>query len=238
MKDFLVVIVFVIFSTASFTQDCDSIRVSGKVIDTLGLRMFNGMMIFNQTTSEAKYASVDGSFEIYASPGDRIIVKVKSKEKYFLTAKADSQCEQHISIYTDLRQQEFNTVVIYPLKTLEEIKEKREELKRENVLKVTGLQVLKSPITALYERFSKKGKSKQKIAEMEFQDNKEKVLKELLRIYVSYDFVELTEEEFLGFIRYLDIDDAFLKSVNDYTLAVHIKNVLQAYKEDVLNDKD
>lgn len=238
MKQFLILVFSLLWTISLFSQSCDSVHVSGKVVDTLGLRMFSGMLVYNQTKSTIYEAAVDGSFELHANSGDKIIIKVKKNEKYFLTVVPDSSCDQHISIFTDLRQQEFNTVVIYPLKTLDEIKEKRAELKRENVLKVTGVDVLKSPITALYERFSKKGKSKQRIAEMEFQDSKEEVLKELLRVYVSYDFVELSDEEFLGFIRYLDIQDNFLKSVNDYTLAVHIKNVLQAYKEEVLMNKD
>ena len=88
---------------------------------------------------------------------------------------------------------------------------------------VTGIEVLNSPITALYQAFSKKEQSKRKVAEMEFQDDQRAVVKELLRIYVAYDVVKLDEEDFDEFIYFLNVNPDFLRTASEFELIDFIK---------------
>jgi hypothetical protein len=94
---------------------------------------------------------------------------------------------------------------------------------------VTGIEMLNSPITALYQRFSQREQNKQWIAEMEFKDNQIKVLKELLRLYVAYDIVNLSEDEFEDFIKFLNIDENILKTASDMELVTFIKDKYEHY---------
>jgi F0F1-type ATP synthase gamma subunit len=135
-----------------------------------------------------------------------------------------------VDVYISKKPQEFEEVIIYPIKSLQDIKAERERLSMRETRTVTGVNVLQSPITALYERFSKKAQSKQLVAKMEFQDNQEKVLKELLRAYVSYDVVYLNEEHFESFIYFLNMDEYFLRTASDYELIVYIKDKLEHFK--------
>ena len=132
--------------------------------------------------------------------------------------------------YIESKVQEYETVEVYPIKSLEEIKKEREELSKRETRTVTGVSVLQSPITALYERFSKKAQSKRIVAEMEHQDNINSILKELLRVYVSYDVVYLEEEQFEAFVYFLNIDEHFLKTASEYELVTYIKDKLEHYK--------
>jgi hypothetical protein len=56
-----------------------------------------------------------------------------------------------------------------------------------------------------------------------------KVLKELLRVYISYDIVNLDEEEFEDFITFLNIDENFLKTSSEMELVTFIKDKFEHY---------
>jgi hypothetical protein len=121
-------------------------------------------------------------------------------------------------------------MVIKPLKTLSQIKEEREALAMRETRLVTGVDVLQSPITALYQAFSKKEQNKRWIAEQEYKDNKRKIVQELLRLYVASDIIELDEEEFDEFISFLNLNEDFLKTATEMELYLFIKDKYDHYK--------
>jgi hypothetical protein len=57
---------------------------------------------------------------------------------------------------------------------------------------------------------------------MEYKDNQIKVLKELLRLYVAFEIVDLDEDEFENFIGFLNVDENFLKTSSDLELITFI----------------
>jgi hypothetical protein len=121
-------------------------------------------------------------------------------------------------------------VVIVPLKSLNQIREERENLSLRETRQVTGFEILGSPITALYQTFSKKEKNKRWIAEQEFKDNERKVVQELLRLYVAYDIINLTEEEFDNFISFLNINELFLQTATELELISFVKDKFDHFK--------
>ena len=120
--------------------------------------------------------------------------------------------------------QEVPDVIVRPLKTLEQIKEERENLALRETRLVTGVNVLESPITALYQAFSKKEQNKRWIAEQQFKDDQRRIVQELLRLYVAFDIIELTEAEFDAFITFLNIDEQFIKTASEMELILFIKD--------------
>jgi hypothetical protein len=124
---------------------------------------------------------------------------------------------------------QFDEVVVRPLKTLQQIKEERAALSLRETRQVTGIEVLQSPITALYQAFSKREKNKQWISQMEYKDDQRKVLKELLRVYVAYEIVKLDEEEFDSFVEFLNIDEDFLKTASEMELITFIKDKFEHF---------
>jgi hypothetical protein len=113
---------------------------------------------------------------------------------------------------------------VRPLKSLEEIKEEREALAMRETRMVTGIEVMQSPITALYQAFSKKEQNKRWIAEQTYKDDQRKIVKELLRLYVAYDIINLSEDEFDQFISFLNINENFLKTATEMELITFIQD--------------
>ncbi|WP_107038211.1 hypothetical protein [Brumimicrobium mesophilum] len=209
---------------------CEEIYLKGTVKDTAMFQSFYNLMVINVTTQQGVFGRPNGDFSVYVRPGDKIAFSVKGYGKKFLVIPDQSQCSIDTVIYLSPNIQKFEEITIYPVKTLETIKAEREALSLRETRTVTGINVLESPITAIYERFGQTAKSKRFVAEMEHKDNMNLVVKELLRAYVSYDVVHLEEEQFMAFINFLNIDEHFLKTASDYDLIVYIQDKLDHYK--------
>ena len=89
---------------------------------------------------------------------------------------------------------------------------------------VSGISAFESPITALYQAFSKKEKNKRWIAEQEYKDDQNRIVKELLALYVAYDIIELDTDEFDSFMSFLNINENFLKTASEMELVLFVKD--------------
>lgn len=230
MKWSLIILIVSFTMNTIIAQDCDNVLVKGKVVDTLQAQGFYNLMVVNTSTDRGVFGRPNGKFSVYANNGDTIALSTEGYYKTLFIVEADSNCQFLKDFIINGIIQESETVVIYPQKTLKQIKEEREELSMRETRTVTGVNIIQSPITALYERFSKTAKSKRLVAAMEYQDNINAVLKELLRVYVSQDVVALDEKYLEGFINFLNIDEAFLKTATDYELIIFIKGKLDHFE--------
>jgi hypothetical protein len=130
-----------------------------------------------------------------------------------------------------MRENTLNLVTIYPVKDLDQIKKEREGLGQKSTTTTQGAtDAVSSPITFLYERFSQEGRSKAAVAAMENQDRVREVVKDLFRTYVRSGVIDLKEEDFDAFIAYLNISEEYLRTANDYDLAVYIRHRYLTYK--------
>lgn len=221
MRLFLLAIPLLFASFAS--AQCETVLFKGKVHDTLRQQSFYNMMIVNRTTGKGVYGQPNGHFSVYVSNGDSITISVKGYDLINVRIKADQDCRFIRNFIIIGKPFEFEDVVVRPIKSLEQIREEREALVMVETRTVTGLETIQSPITALYQAFSKTERNKRKIEEWKFQDSKREILKELLRTYVAYDVVNLTEEEFDDFIYFLNMDPDFLRTASEWELIEFIK---------------
>jgi len=219
---------FVVISYFSFSQ-CDKVYVSGRVRDTLNPQTFYNLMIIDRASGRGVFGQPDGTFSVYVTAGDKISISTKGYPIYEFIAKPDSNCQYKVLAYIEKLPQEIKEVVIRPLKTLEQIKEERQALSLRETKSVTGIEVLESPITALYQVLSKKEKTKAWIAEQTYKNDQRRVVKELLRVYVAYEIINLSEDEFDDFITFLNVDESFLKTASEMELIVFIKDKFEHF---------
>jgi hypothetical protein len=205
-------------------QQCEKVFVTGKVIDSLQPQSFYNLMVINKRTGQGVFGQPNGSFSIYLMNNDTIILSVKEYEPIKFVVKADSNCQYKFSAQLLHIARELKEVVIHPLKSLEQIKEERSSLSLRETRMVTGIEMMQSPITALYQVFSKKERNKRWIAEQQYKDNQRKVVQELLRLYVANDIINLTEDEFDEFISFLNINEEFLKTATEMELITFIQD--------------
>lgn len=209
--------------------------LTGKLVDSLRPQAFYNLMVINRNTGRGVFGQPNGTFSVYVSEGDSISLSCKGYEVFNLIVVADDNCQHKVAYYIEGKPQEIEEVIVKRIKSLEEIKEERSALAMRETRQVTGIEVLRSPITALYQAFSKKEKSKRTVAKWEFRDNQSKIVQELLRTYVAYKIVDLTEEQFEDFVIFLNIDETFLKTASEMDLIVFIQDKFEHYM--IINDR-
>ena len=224
MKTFTLILLLLVSLSTVSAQQCERVLFSGKVVDTLRPQSFYNLMVINRTTGHGVFGQPDGSFSIYASPNDSINLSVRGYPIIRLKVIADENCQHKGSYFIEHKMQDIQEVVVKPLKSLQDIKEERQALAMRETRMVTGIEVLQSPITALYQAFSKKEKSKRWVAEHEYMDDQRQILKELLRNYVSYDIIEMSEEQFDEFIEFLNMNETFLKTASEMELITFVQD--------------
>ena len=225
---------FCLILSTAYSQQCDRVLLKGKVMDTIQPQGFYNLMIVNSTSGRGVFGQPDGSFNVFASDHDSITLSVKNYPMIAFRVRADSNCQMVIDGFLEHKTILIREVAVKPLKSLQQIKEERASLSLRETRMVTGIEVMQSPITALYQRFSQKEQSKREVAKMEYKDDQKKVLKELLRLYISYDIVNLDEDEFENFIDFLNIDETFLKTSSDMELITFIKDKYEHFSR--MND--
>ncbi|NRA10561.1 MAG: hypothetical protein HRT57_01240 [Crocinitomicaceae bacterium] len=211
-------------------QNCDKVLFKGKVRDTIRPQGFYNLMVVNRSTGQGVFGQPNGSFSVYANDGDTIGLSIRGYTTVNTIIVADSNCQCKQVLYIEGKAQEIEAVTVRPLKTLEQIKEERASLVMRETRMVTGIEVMQSPITALYQAFSKKERTKRWIAEQEFKDDQVRILKELLRAYVAFEVIDLSDEDFESFIAFLNMDEDFLKTASELELITFIQDKFVHYR--------
>jgi hypothetical protein len=224
MRKLFILGLFALLSGTAYSQKCEKVLLSGKVIDTLRPQNFYNLMVVNRSIGKGFFGMPNGGYSMYVNDGDSITFSIKGYNSIQYSVKADANCQAKNSWYIEMKPQQLEEVVVYPLKSLQEIQEERAGLAMRETRQVTGIEVLRSPITALYQAFSQKEKNKRLVASYEYADKQKAILQELLRLYVAYDIFYLSEAEFDAFISFLNINEDFLKTATEMELVTFIKD--------------
>lgn len=207
------------------------VTITGKVIDTTQSIAFYDLVVINKSLGKGILGDYNGKFSIRVKKSDVIGISVAGYKSQNFTFKDSAyKSTYNITVYLEQLAYVGKEVVVRPLKTLEELKEERENIAKREVPTITGVNAIQSPITALYMAFSKREQTKRMVAELEYKDQQEDIVKEILRVYVHADIIELSEDEFDEFITFLNINPEFLKTASDYELIVYIKAKFEHYQ--------
>ena len=208
------------------------ITVKGKVIDSIFNVGFYNLVVINKSVGKGIFGESNGTFSITVKKKDQIGISVVGYQTIYLSFK-DSSYHKVNNIEVYLQPLEFTSeeVIITPIKTLDQLKEERANIAKREVPVVTVTSAISSPITALYVAFSKREKTKRKVAEMEFQDQQDDIVKEILRLYVHNDIIELNSDDFEEFVTFLHLNTEFLKTASDYELITYIQEKFEHFQK-------
>jgi len=222
-------ILFLLFSALNplYSQEnSDSlITIKGTVIDTTAYVGFYNMMVVNKTAGKGIFGDYHGTFEITVNKNDLVAVSVVGYQTVNLNFKDKPyQPVYEVTIYLKMLAYSSDEVIVTPLKTLEELQEERANIAKREVPTVTLENAFTSPITALYMAFSKREQTKRLVADMEYADQQHDVIREILRLYVHHDIIDLSDDDLEEFIVFLNLNPEFLQTASDYDLIVYIKD--------------
>ncbi len=206
--------------------------IYGKAIDEQYPQIsLQQIMIINQRSQVGIFGESDNTFQVQIDANDTLVISATGYARTKICFKDSSGTEFHSVIKLHRLSYNLNEVTIKRQRELKQIDEDIKHLGyQKNDLKLTGVEAWQSPITALYQAFNKKERSKRDLAELINNDNRRRIIRDLLAIYSSSDLIRMPDSQYDDFIDYLNLDNNTLKRMNDYSLAVFIRDRYIIYK--------
>lgn len=207
------------------------VTVHGKVEGGDGEKVFYDLMIVNRRLRTGTFGNVDGSFTVNAFRNDTLLIGAGGyvTRTVPLTEYTDAELA---SLRVVLRPWEIQLkpVAVLPERTLQEIQADIAKLGyKESDYREAGINALESPITFLYQEFSRRERSKRLVAELRNEDRKRDLLRELLRKYVEYEIINLSNESFDDFIDFCAVPDEVIKGLSQYDFLIYVKKKYELY---------
>ncbi len=223
----LLFLLFISFSHSAQT----TVKISGRAFDKENDKLpLPRLMIINIRTSNGVFADAEGKFAISAYQTDTLLFSVIGYNTKKVCLK-DSIIKPQYYIEVNLQKTRIvlKEISIFAPRTLRDIDKDIAMLDSTRRSRYKDIDALSSPITYLYERFSKFGKSKQRVAEWENEDLRRNVLKDLFRLYIRHEIIDLNEDEFDAFITYCNLSEEFIKNSTQLELVNAIKGKYEAF---------
>lgn len=226
-----------VLGTASAQVDSNTVRVSGRVYDPLTTKPdLNNFMIVDMQSQHGFYGKADGTFSIDINRNDTLVVAVIGYE-FIKFCFRDSVPKPEYNILVRLKRKEVQLpeVRIIAPRDLEAIERDIQKLGyNKKDYEISGINALESPITFLYEEFSRYERLRRRNAQIVNNEKRRNLLKELLSRYVADDIISLSNDEFEHFIDFCNVNESFMKTSSQYDFMVYIKRKFELYE--AMND--
>lgn len=203
-----------------------SILLKGVIYDAATYRDLPFSMVVNKNSSFGIFSDMQGRFSISVSQKDTILISARGySTKKICFRDSVSKAVYEIEILMQKLVLNLKEVEVFPERRVEEIERdiSRMEHYDQKEYMLSGINAIQSPITFLYQKYSRLEKSRRKVAELELEDAKREVVKELLRMYVKGNVILLEEKDFDDFITYCNVDVEFLKNCTQYEFILFVK---------------
>jgi hypothetical protein len=212
----------------------ENIIVTGKAMDKdyPGL-LLEQVMVINLKTQQGLFANPDNSFTIQMNKSDTLVITAFGYNAFKFCFK-DSALRDIYRIIAPLTKRAItlNEATIFAPRDLNRIEKDIQKLGYDvKDYRLNGVSAWQSPITALYQEFSRKERSKRRVAELMNEDRRRELMREVLGNYSRAGLIDLNYNEYNAFIDYLGLNDFLLKALTQYELAVYIKARYLAYSE-------
>lgn len=220
-----------ILSNLLFAQQ-NEIKVTAKIVDENNNPVPFADVAFRRL--QLGFSSdKEGVFTAKLLKSDSLVIFKKGHVPTKLTFKDSTAKNEYIvTIVLQRTPQELTEVQISAIRTHQQIRQEINKLYVKNTDLNPDARPFTNPLSYLYSLLSKSEKEKRVASQLETEEAKRIVLKNLFRLYNNYNIIDLDEDEFDRFITYLNMPYTFLQQTSDYDLAVNIKRMYAGYSKD------
>jgi hypothetical protein len=208
--------------------------VYGRVYDLETGRDVPYAFVINFRTQQGVFCDGRGRFHIRIQQSDTLIVSVTGYDmrKYSLKDSIP-KARYDVEFGLKVRPMELRTFTVKAPKTYDQIVRELEKIERMKAKQTSFADAVNSPITYLYAQFNRTERAKRKIAELEAEDARVELMKELFAKYLVANIIEMDddERELDDFIRFSGITQSALTFETEYELVVHIKAQFDRYQK-------
>lgn len=227
----LFLLTFPVLVAGQQTDSITVIRLTASVYDKETGRPLPTLMIVNKRTMLGFFSSNE-TFEVKLFDTDTLLIGSPGYQTLSLCLR-DSVRQDAVSIrlFLSILSYQAKEVEVFGARDLDKIQSDIEKLgysKKDYML--SDLDALNSPITFLYQQFSRKERAKRDLAELKNNDRRRALLKELFSRYVAADLMDLDTREFDDFIDFCNVSDEFMKSSSQYEFILYIRKKFEVYR--------
>lgn len=225
---FLVSMLFVLNLGKLLAQETD---VYGRVYDLETGRDLPYSFVINFRTQQGVFCDARGQFHIRIRQSDTLLASVTGYDmRKFSMKDSVAKARYDVEFGLMVKPVQLRTFTVKAPKTYDQIVRELEKIERMKARPTNFADAVNSPITYLYSQFSKTEKAKRKIAELEAEDARVDLMKELFAKYMVANIIEIDDERELDdFIRFSGITQSALTFETEYELVVHIKAQFERY---------
>jgi len=213
------------------TSAQELVTIHGRVITNTDEHTYYDLMIVNRRTRSGTFGNADGTFTVQALRTDTLMIgSIGHRTGILCLADSVERAIYDVRIRLVPLRVQLAEVEILPERTLKEIQADIDKLGyKASDYKLTTVNAFESPITALYQEFSRRERSKRQVAELRNEDAKRELLRELLHKYVEYEIINLGNESFDDFIDFCAVPDEVIKGLTQYDFLVYVKKKYELY---------
>jgi hypothetical protein len=207
------------------------VLILGRVSSGDAAAAYYDLMIVNKRSRSGVFGQPDGTFQVRAFRTDTLLVGSVGHRTILITM-ADSLPKDtyHVALRLHPLQVQLREVEVLSQRTLQEIQKDIARLGyRESDYRISQVDALQSPITFLYQEFSRRERSKRLVAQLRNEDRKRELLRELLHLYAEYDIINLSDEAFDDFIDFCAVPDEVIKGLSQYDFLLYMKKKYELY---------
>jgi hypothetical protein len=224
---------FLMICVASASSAQTQIAVEGQIRDQSSGRPLQYAFVVIHRTQNGVFCDSQGRFSMKVYADDTLLISQTGYllEKVFLkNFTATDPLILNISL--EMKPVQLRTFTVKAPKSFEQILKDLETAEQKKISAETPLvDAISSPITYLYQQFSRQEQSKRKIAELRSENTKKELFRELFTRYMLAHIIDLDEQEMDDFIAYSQIGDAYRKFETEYDLVVFIKDQYLLYRK-------
>jgi len=227
----LLVLTYALLVTSCCLWAQGEVTIHGKVVTSIDQRTYYDLMVVNKRTRSGIFGKPDGTFTVRALRTDTLMIgSIGHQTRTLILADSAEKDVYNITVHLTPWTIELAEVEILPERTLKQIQADIEKLGyKESDYRISNVDALQSPITFLYQEFSRRERSKRLVAELENEDRKRALLQELLQKYVQYDIINLNQEAFDDFIDFCNVPDDVIRGLSQYDFLVYVKRKYELY---------
>lgn len=210
------------------------IVINGKAMDReQPAVLLEQVMVINLKTQQGIFANPDNTFSIKIEKNDTLVITAYGYRSDKICFR-DSVFSESYTVIVPLKRLSvtLKEATVFAPRSLWKIEEDIKKLGyTPKDYRLSGINAWQSPVTALYQEFSRRERSKRKVAELMNTDKRRELMREVLANYSRAGLIEMSYNEYNAFIDYLGLSDLLLQSLTQYELAVYIKEMYYRYRE-------
>lgn len=271
-KGFYIIIFFVCFFiwlteeiSAQFVRIADFVVIAGYVFESESLEPIPHVNIYVQRTRRGTITNQSGYFILKAALNDTIVFSSMGyKRKYAVVTDSVKERTDELIILMEKKYYELMSVDIIELRRYQQLKyeiinmqlpddeyvyaienfpSRPADIDYHSRAGLSDFGLVFSPITALYDAFSREGRERRKLQELLERDRVRAQLEEKISLRDIAKIANMNVEDAEAFLKWCNFPPEFILSLNDYDLIMIVMQRLEQfkrtpyYKENIGNKK-